>query len=44
MDGLAVQRTHLSPLERNRRTFRVMLVIGVRHLSSCDDVVELSGE
>lgn len=43
-NGLAVQRTHLRPLERDRRTFRVMLVVGVRHLSGCDDVVELPGE
>ena len=43
-DGLTVQRTHLRPLERDRRTFRVMLVVGVRHFSSCDDVVELPGE
>ena len=44
MDGLAVQRTHLRPLERDRRTLGVVLVVGVRHLGSCDDVVELPGE
>jgi hypothetical protein len=43
-DGLTAQRTHLRPLERDRRTFGVVLVVGVRQLSSCDDVVELSAE
>ena len=42
--SLAVQCTHLRPLERDRRTFRVVLVVDVRHFGSYDDVVELSGE
>lgn len=44
IEGLAVQGTHLRPFERDGRTFRVVLVVGVRHLGSCDDVVELSGK
>jgi hypothetical protein len=44
LHSLAVQCTHLRPFERDRRTFRVVLVVDVRHLGSYDDVVELSGE
>ena len=44
MEGLTVQGTHLRPLEGDRRTFGVVLVVGVRHVRAGDDVVELPGE
>lgn len=39
---LAEQRAHLRPLERDRRTFWIVFVIGVRQFSGADDVVELA--